>query len=304
MNQMLPAVDKPLEPSVPDGTTIKLIGLGGVGSIVARYSALFLASSGTECRLVLIDGDAFDPSNAARMLFGQCGNKAAVLCAELMPKFVDTGLSVLAVPEYVTRENLPRLVVDDDIVILAVDNHATRKLVSDHCATLSDVCMISGGNDGVGLDGAGTFRRGTYGNVQVYVRADGRDTTPPLTHRHPEIERPRDRHPNDMNCIDMMLSMPQILFTNLATASAMLNTLWLHLCSALHYHELAFDIADGLMRPVVPIPMSIGETPGPTPKVVDAVSNAPAGNESKRGRKHAVSADHRRKKPGRKSQST
>jgi hypothetical protein len=32
-------------------------------------------------------------------------------------------------------------------------------------------------------------------------------------------------------------------------ASAMLNTFWLHLCGASHYGELAFDIAEGLMRP-------------------------------------------------------
>jgi hypothetical protein len=34
-------------------------------------------------------------------------------------------------------------------------------------------------------------------------------------------------------------------------AAAMLNTLWLHLCAATHYSELAFDIADGLMRPTL-----------------------------------------------------
>jgi len=49
--------------------------------------------------------------------------------------------------------------------------------------------------------------------------------------------------------------VPQVLFTNLAVASAMLNTLWLYLCGALHYSELALDIAEGLMRPVpLPVP--------------------------------------------------
>jgi len=33
----------------------------------------------------------------------------------------------------------------EDLVLLAVDNHATRKLVSDHCARLDNVCLISGG---------------------------------------------------------------------------------------------------------------------------------------------------------------
>ena len=43
-------------------TTIKIVGLGGVGSIVARYLAVFLASLEQPLRLVLIDGDTFEPS--------------------------------------------------------------------------------------------------------------------------------------------------------------------------------------------------------------------------------------------------
>jgi hypothetical protein len=45
-----------------------------------------------------------------------------------------------------------------------------------------------------------------------------------------------------------------MLFTNLATASSILNTFLLHVCDgALHYSDLSFDTADGLMRPVTGI---------------------------------------------------
>lgn len=37
-----------LAPHLPPGGAAKLIGLGGVGSIVARYSTLFLASLRTD----------------------------------------------------------------------------------------------------------------------------------------------------------------------------------------------------------------------------------------------------------------
>jgi hypothetical protein len=236
---------------LPDDASVKLIGLGGVGSIVARYGAMFLASLGRPARLVLIDGDAFEPGNASRMFFGRCGNKAAVVCDELLPRFADSPLALIAIEEYVTPANLDRLLHDGDIVLLAVDNHATRKLVSEHCAArLRDVCLISGGNDGLGQDSAGQPRRGTFGNVQVYVRRDGADVTPPLTRFHPEIAQPADRLPTEKGCTELVASVPQILFANLAVASALLNTLWLHLCGALHYGELAFDIADGLMQPV------------------------------------------------------
>jgi hypothetical protein len=241
-----------LQPKLPAEASVKLIGLGGVGHIVARFGALFLASLDGDARLVLIDGDSFEPSNASRMFFGACGNKAAVVREELLPRFTDTNLSLIAVTDYLTPENIGRLIREGDIVLLTVDNHATRKLVNDHCARLQNVCLISGGNDGVGEDGGGSVRRGTYGNVQVYLRQEGQEATPPLTRHHPEIQEPADHLPTDQSCTELMASVPQILFTNLAVASALLNTLWLYLCGALHYSEVSFDIADGLMRPVLP----------------------------------------------------
>ena len=135
--------------------------------------------------------------------------------------------------------------------MLCVDNHATRKLVNDHCAKLKNICLISGGNDGVGKDSGGTVRRGTYGNVQIYVRKNGKDITPSLAKFHPEIETPADKMPHELNCTDLVLSKPQILFSNLAVASAMLNALLLYLSGATHYSELGFDIADGWARPLI-----------------------------------------------------
>ncbi len=63
---------------------VKLIGLGGVGGVLARYGGLYLASLDTETRLVLVDGDAFEPSNVSRMLFDGEGNKAEVVRQNLM----------------------------------------------------------------------------------------------------------------------------------------------------------------------------------------------------------------------------
>lgn len=238
-----------LRPQLASGAAVKLIGLGGVGSIVARYSAVFLASLDQEVRVVLIDGDTFEPSNAARMLFSTCGNKAAVIGHELLTRFADCNLSLLAVEEFVTPENITRLIQRGDICLLCVDNHATRKLVNDYCAQLRDICLISGGNDGVGQDSSGTFARGTYGNVQIYLRRNGNDLTPSLVDHHAEIANPLDHSPGDLSCTELVNSTPQILFANLAVASAMLNTLFLHLADVLHYGELSFDIAEGLMRP-------------------------------------------------------
>jgi hypothetical protein len=237
-------------PRLPANASVKLIGLGGVGGILARYVSVFLHSLGQEVRLVLIDGDSFEHSNSTRMVFSDFGNKAAVMRQELLGRFPDSALTVVAVEEYVTADNIGRLIHPGDLCLLAVDNHATRKLVNDHCAGLPSICLISGGNDGAGPDSSGTVRRGTFGNVQAYVRHDGKDLSYPLIRNHPEIEHPADRLPTDLNCTELIASVPQILFANLAVASAMLNSLWLYLCTELQYGELAFDIAEGLMRPV------------------------------------------------------
>ncbi len=247
----------PLAPRLPPDAAVKVIGLGGVGSVVARYGAVFLASLGTPARLVLIDGDAFEPSNATRMLFAGPGKKAAVLRDELVARFGESLLSIAAVEEYVSAANAPRLLRDGDTVLLAVDNHATRRLVSDFCAErLADVCLISAGNDGIGVDGGGRARRGTFGNCQIYLRRDGADVTPSLTEYHPEIRDPADRLPTetDADCVTLAVSTPQILFANLMAACSMMNALWLSLCGALHYHEICFDVADGLMRPLPALP--------------------------------------------------
>jgi molybdopterin/thiamine biosynthesis adenylyltransferase len=242
---------KPLKPKLPKHGCITIVGLGGVGSIVARYASVFLASLPDNSSLLLVDGDKFEPSNASRMLFGRHGNKARVIRNELLPRFRGSRLGIAAVAKYVAKETISGIIWPENIIILCVDNHATRKLVNDHCAKLKNIVLISGGNDGVGKDSSGAVRRGTYGNVQIYVRRGGRDLTPSLSEYHPEIANPKDKHPADLNCTELVVSKPQILFANLAVASAMLNTLLLYLSGKTHYGELSFDIAEGLSRPTI-----------------------------------------------------
>ncbi len=240
-----------LRPSLPTNSSIKVIGLGGVGGIVGRYVAVFAASMHKDARLVFIDGDKFEPSNSSRMLFGRHGNKAVVVQSELKSRFKHSKLSLECIKEYVRPDNISRLIRSGDIIILCVDNHATRKLVGEHCAKLRNVCLISGGNDGVGKDSTGSVRRGTYGNVQVHLRRQGKDLSPGLCDYHPEIRNPADKLPHELNCTELIASKPQILFSNLAVASAICSTLLLYLSNVLHYGEASFDVADALMRPTI-----------------------------------------------------
>lgn len=242
-----------LKPNLKPGQNVKLVGLGGVGSIVARYLTIFMAATKNPCSLTLIDGDEFEPSNASRMFFGDYGNKAQVIRKEILPRVKDTKMDLLAVEEYITLDNIRGLLREGDIVLLSVDNHSTRKLVSDYCETLKNIVLISGGNDGAGPDSSGKVLRGTYGNVQVYIRKDGQDLTPSLTRFHDEIKNPKDKHPEDLSCTEALVSVPQLLFSNMAAASAILNALYLYICGATHYAELSFDIAEGMAQPTLPV---------------------------------------------------
>jgi molybdopterin/thiamine biosynthesis adenylyltransferase len=240
---------------------IKVIGVGGIGCALLPHLCRYLnygspppgdgdgpgGAPGPRARVTLVDGDDFEARNAARQAFGAAGNKARVKAAELAREF--EALSLRAVPEYVHEGNAAALLGEGDVVFLAVDNHRTRNVVSDHCRTLRSAVLISGGNDL------------TDGNVQVYVRREGRDVTLPLTQFHPEIAEPRDRSPAEMSCDELARAgAPQLLFANLAVASAMLNAFYAWQQEALAYGEVYLDILQARANPVPRVP-----APGPAP---------------------------------------
>jgi hypothetical protein len=259
---MIPTTDsaEPLKPTIPVECNVKQFGVGGIGGATADYLALFLsaeANAHPDCdvTLTLIDGDVYEPRNAARMHFAEAGNKADVKRKELKDRLGAAlqRLIISSIGQYVTPDNVGRLVSDGDFCICAVDNHATRKLLSDHFAEhVGDGVLISAGNDGVGDDGHGRVLRGTYGNCQVYIRREGRDVTPSLTQFHPEIADPADHLPTDLSCAELAASVPQILWSNLWAAALICSTFYLCLCGEQEsrYAELAFDIAEGCVQPI------------------------------------------------------
>jgi len=239
---------------LPAGLCCRIIGLGGIGQIVATYLTRYLSHLDVRARVVLIDGDRFEHGNESRMSVSKFfENKATATVDALSANCHGSAVTILGVSEYVRPDNLARLIHSGpgESVLMCVDNHATRKLVGDYCERLKDVCLLSGGNDGVGPDSAGTVRHGTAGNVQVLLRRDGRTLTPGLSDHHPEIASPKDVVPSEEGCVDLLASAPQILFTNLTAAACLLNTWRLFVARELHYSELVFDIQHGRTAPLI-----------------------------------------------------
>ena len=187
---------------------IVIIGLGGIGSILCERLARYLMYSADQgISLLLVDGDTYEAKNFERQDFTRLGNKAEVKAADLKLQFF--GMNVSSFPAFVNETTLSQVIKEGDIVFLCVDNHKTRMLVSNYSKNLTDVTLISGGNDLID------------GNVQIYIRKDGKDLTPDLCMYHPEIANPDDKLPEEMSCEELAESEPQLYFTNLGVATIM-----------------------------------------------------------------------------------
>lgn len=187
---------------------ITIIGLGGVGSILVERLCRFINyANDLNAEILLVDGDEYEQKNYERQEFNRIGNKADIKATELELKFSQLGLDVY--DAFINPDNVSEVIKEGNIVFLCVDNHKTRMIVSNYCKQLQDVTLISGGNE---------F---TDGNVQIYVRRDGRDLTPDLCAYHPEISNPEDKLPDEMSCDELSHSDPQLYFTNLGVATIM-----------------------------------------------------------------------------------
>lgn len=216
---------------------IVLVGLGGIGSQLVPSLVRYLAFR-PEPRpmLVLVDGDAYEPSNRTRQVFpeGAIGSNKAEALAEASRG----GLTVQAVADFLTEANVATVIRDGDVVLLAVDNHWTRFVVDRHLATLDEVTLISGGNDE------------TDGNVQLVRRRDGEFVDGGLAEIHAEIGRATEAEFAARNgCERQVEERPQLVVTNLMVASAMLNCLWAVLeRGSVSYSEVYLDVIANAMR--------------------------------------------------------
>lgn len=184
---------------------IVVVGLGGVGSILVRRLCRFLNySNDIDSEILLVDGDAYEVKNQERQEFMRMGNKAEVQANELQVKFKNITFDYNK--EYISKDNVSQVIKEGDIVFMGVDNHKTRKIISDYCKTLAEVTLISGGNEY------------TDGNAQLYVRRDSIDLAPDICKYHPEIQNPTDKLPSEMSCEELSKSEPQLYFTNLGVA--------------------------------------------------------------------------------------
>jgi hypothetical protein len=207
--------------------SIVIIGLGGIGSILSEKICQFLhyyknGLSNDEnfakemgitppifddIIVTLVDGDSYEIRNRQRQDFSQIGQKAEIKERDLREKY--GLLTYQSVNEYITENNINGIIKENDIVFICVDNHKSRKIINNHCKTLNNISVFSGGN-GFHL-----------ANSQRYIRKNGVDIRPNLTKFHPEIENSGNDHPNDLGCQALAQAEPQLVFANFGAAFSM-----------------------------------------------------------------------------------
>jgi len=105
-------------------SSVLVVGLGGLGGILA----VLLARMGIG-RLLLADGDVFIPSNLNRQWLATqqtLGKKKAQVAADHLLE-INPALLVEAIPEYLTRENLPTYLSQVQVVLDGLDNLNSRR---------------------------------------------------------------------------------------------------------------------------------------------------------------------------------
>jgi molybdopterin/thiamine biosynthesis adenylyltransferase len=222
---------------------IKIIGCGGIASWLLPPLCHYLNHSVKEgVEISLIDGDEFEERNRERQVFTKRGNKAEIKAEELRAAY--PRLFFWPHATYITEKNAVMLLREKDCVFLCVDNHKTRKLVSDRSLELDNVTIISGGNEL------------TDGNIQVFRRRDGKNVGLPIANEyHQEIVNPRDRNPADVEeerrgCQQLVEASPQLVVTNNAIASLMFNCYYGVLVGKLDYDEVYTDVVKNKSRAV------------------------------------------------------
>jgi adenylyltransferase/sulfurtransferase len=122
-----------------------IAGAGGLGSPLAMY----LAAAGVG-RLTIVDLDTVSPGNLNRQLLHWEENLGQLKTASALDKLtrINSGITVEVRPERLDADNAADLIRGHDLVLDALDNFETRKILNRACLG-QGLTMIYGGVNGL-----------------------------------------------------------------------------------------------------------------------------------------------------------
>lgn len=207
---------------------IYVIGAGGTGGFAVEYLTRLFSDSTQRVTIDLYDGDNVEVKNLKRQNFTLAdldSKKSTALINRLIqnvpkpPIFVDH-------PEYIIDKDTfmmdVMMATEDDetaIIVIAVDNIATRRLINDVISSVSDILPV------IAIDSGNHDQGGQvvlYSNVDVTRRNMlGKETLvslPTMLELYPEIDiikSDADENPGLVqNCAENAESKPQAMMAN------------------------------------------------------------------------------------------
>ena len=114
-------------------SSVCIVGCGGIGG----YAAEFLIRLGVK-NLTVVDGDRFDESNLNRQILctkdsiGKC--KASAVKERALS--IAPEVCVKDINEFITEDNVRSVIAESELVIDALDNYESRKLLYTACSEL------------------------------------------------------------------------------------------------------------------------------------------------------------------------
>lgn len=149
-------------------STVAVVGLGGLGGYVAEA----LARMGVG-RLILIDGDVFEEHNLNRQALSTergLGESKAQIAKRRVTE-INSAVEVTAYAVTLTRENLPTLLADADVVVDGLDRLPARLMLQEGAQALG-IPLVHGSIAGF-LGQVMTILPGDPGLRGLYGEAEG-----------------------------------------------------------------------------------------------------------------------------------
>lgn len=208
-----------------------MVGAGGTASylmpILHRY---LLSTYESDFLLAVIDNDVIGIENLARQAHEPSNvgvNKAVALC--------NGRTQTIPISAYLGPDNIDTLIQPGTTVIITVDNFPCRARIEAKALSLPDVTIINAGNEE------------HTGSVQLMVRRDGDNITPPIGFLHPEISGPgEDRALMTCEAISALPGGGQTAIANQTAATFTMVALnHLHQTPSPRWHEVQFDALTG-----------------------------------------------------------
>lgn len=216
-----------------------VIGAGGTASHLMHSLVQYVDAFPGEGIIHIWDADEVEPKNLLRQLFypTEVGMKKAEAFAQRWP------ITCVAHTEYVGKDNIERVIKNDDVVLICADNMAVRRVINDRAKTLEYVQVINGGNEEIS------------GSVQYFERAGGGNNTPPLDFNSPEFDPANDEVDRSaMSCAEIA-ELPggeQTIVANQTAAALMMAALWRGdndvYAGDKTWTKITFDHEDGLVQ--------------------------------------------------------